>query len=81
MDSCVAVGEVALDGILRGINGVLAMTITAKENGIENIFVPEDNAIEAAVVGEVTDKKVMNVTYDGQTIELFNQNKNPVFKL
>ena len=38
-------------------------------------------SIEAAVVGEVTDKKVMNVTYDGQTIELFNQNKNPVFKL
>lgn len=50
MDSTVAVGEVALDGILRGINGVLAMTITAKENGVENIFVPEDNAIEAAVV-------------------------------
>ncbi len=50
MDSCVAVGEVALDGILRGINGVLAMTITAKENGIKNIFVPAENATEAAVV-------------------------------
>jgi magnesium chelatase family protein len=50
MESTVAVGEVALDGILRGINGVLAMTITAKENGVENIFVPQENAIEAAVV-------------------------------
>lgn len=50
MDSCVAVGEVALDGILRGINGVLAMTITAKENGVKSIFVPQENATEAAVV-------------------------------
>ena len=38
-------------------------------------------SIEASVVGEVTDKKVLNVSYYGQTIELFNQNKNPVFKL
>ena len=50
LSSSVAVGEVALDGILRGINGVLAMTITAKENGITNIFVPAENAREAAVV-------------------------------
>lgn len=38
-------------------------------------------SIEANVVGEVTDEKVLNVTYNGQTIEVFNQNKNPVFKL
>ena len=38
-------------------------------------------SIEANVVGEVTDEKVLNVTYNGQTIEAFNQNKNPVFKL
>ena len=50
LSSSVAVGEVALDGILRGINGVLAMTITAKENGITNIFVPYENAREAALV-------------------------------
>lgn len=38
-------------------------------------------SIEADVVGEVTCEKVLNVTYKGQTIEVFNQNKNPVFKL
>ena len=30
---------------------------------------------------EVTDDMVLNVTYKDQTIEVFNQNKNPVFKL
>ncbi|WP_407378793.1 methanogenesis marker 2 protein [Methanobrevibacter sp.] len=38
-------------------------------------------SIEAEVVGEVTSEKVLNVTYKDQTIEVFNQNKNPVFKL
>jgi len=38
-------------------------------------------SIEACVVGEVTDDMVLNVTYKDQTIEVFNQNKNPVFKL
>lgn len=57
----VAIGEVALDGILRGVNGVLAMTITAKENGIQNIFVPKDNATEAAVVEGINVFPVENV--------------------
>ena len=61
MDSCVAVGEVALDGILRGINGVLAMTITAKENGVKDIFVPKENANEAAVVEGINVYPVDNV--------------------
>ena len=38
-------------------------------------------SIEANVVGEVTDDLTLNVTYEGQTIEVFNQNDNPVFKL
>ncbi|MBQ7756181.1 MAG: YifB family Mg chelatase-like AAA ATPase [Oscillospiraceae bacterium] len=44
------IGEVALNGEIRGINGVLPMTILAKENGIEEIFVPYDNGREASVV-------------------------------
>ena len=38
-------------------------------------------SIEACVVGEVTAARVLNVTYKDQTIEVFNQNKNPGFKL
>lgn len=43
-------GEVSLDGQIRPVNGVLAMTIAAMQNGIKQIFVPEQNAKEAAVV-------------------------------
>lgn len=61
LSTSVAIGEVALDGILRGVNGVLAMTITAKENGIENIFVPKENATEAAVVEGINVYPVENI--------------------
>ncbi len=61
LSDSVTVGEVALDGILRSVNGVLAMTITAKENGIKNIFVPKDNATEAAVVEGINVYPVENI--------------------
>ncbi len=61
LSNSVTIGEVALDGILRSVNGVLAMTITAKENGIQNIFVPKDNAIEAAVVEGINVYPVENI--------------------
>ncbi len=44
------IGEVSLNGDVRGINGVLPMTLLAKKEGIKNIFVPFDNAFEASVV-------------------------------
>lgn len=50
LENIITVGEVALDGKLRSINGALAIAITAKENGISSIFVPEENAAEAAVI-------------------------------
>ena len=50
LDSSVFIGEVSLDGRIRPVNGVLAMTITARQNGVKNIFVPFDNAKEAAAI-------------------------------
>ena len=40
-------GELALDGTLRPVSGVLPMALTAAENGIRNLYVPADNAAEA----------------------------------
>lgn len=62
-DSSVAIGEVALDGMLRSVNGVLAIAITAKENGIKSLFVPKDNAVEAAVVDGLNVYGVENVKH------------------
>ncbi|MBR1392818.1 MAG: YifB family Mg chelatase-like AAA ATPase [Ruminococcus sp.] len=44
------IGEVSLSGEIRSIAGVLPMTILAREMGLEEIYVPFDNAREAAVV-------------------------------
>lgn len=38
-------------------------------------------SIEANVVGEVTDTNSLYLTYNDKRIEVFNQDKNPVFKL
>ncbi|MEN8252459.1 MAG: YifB family Mg chelatase-like AAA ATPase [Patescibacteria group bacterium] len=44
------VGELALNGEVRGINGVLSIVLFAKELGIKEIYVPEVNVNEAAIV-------------------------------
>lgn len=50
LSKSVFIGEVALSGEIRPVQGVLPMTILAKENGMERIFVPVDNLREASVV-------------------------------
>ena len=49
----VIVGELALDGRVRPVNGALSMAITAKANGFKAIMVPLENAEEAAVVEDI----------------------------
>ncbi len=44
------VGELALDGRVREVRGALSMALAAREAGIVQLFVPEGNAAEAAVV-------------------------------
>ena len=52
-DKCV-IGELSLSGDVRGVRGVLPMTVSAKEQGKREIFVPYDNAKEASVVKGIT---------------------------
>ncbi len=44
------VGELGLDGTLRGVPGVLPMAVMARERGIRRMILPAANAREAAVV-------------------------------
>ncbi len=44
------IGELSLDGEIRGANGVLPMVLKAKQNNIGAIFVPFVNGVEASVV-------------------------------
>lgn len=44
------VGELALSGDVRPINGILPIAIQAVKKGIKTIFVPQANAVEAKLV-------------------------------
>lgn len=48
-----AVGELALDGVIRPVKGVLSMAIAARDQGKRGLLIPVENAQEAAVVGEI----------------------------
>jgi magnesium chelatase family protein len=50
LDDFVVVGELALDGRIRRVDGVLSMAMTAAQKGYKGIIVPLENADEAAVV-------------------------------
>jgi magnesium chelatase family protein len=49
----VMVGELSLDGGLRGVRGALPIAVAARAKKISNLIVPEVNAREAAVVAGV----------------------------
>ncbi|MBZ5505241.1 MAG: YifB family Mg chelatase-like AAA ATPase [Acidobacteriia bacterium] len=49
----VMVGELSLDGGIRGVRGALPIAIAARARNIANLIVPEVNAREAAVVSGV----------------------------
>lgn len=53
LDRCVFLGELSLDGSVNSINGVLPMVISAYKQGFTEIFVPAENADEAAVIDGV----------------------------
>ena len=62
LEDSIFIGEVSLDGKLRPVNGVLAMAISAKENGVKNFFVPKENAAEGSVVEGIN-------IYGAETVE------------
>ncbi len=54
-------GELSLDGELRKINGVLPLVEMAKRAGFDEIFLPAENANEAALIGKIDIFPVKNL--------------------
>ena len=50
LSKCAFFGELSLDGTVQPINGILPMVISAYKNGFTDMFVPTENADEAAVI-------------------------------
>ena len=48
------IGELALDGVLKPVRGALSIAKEAKKRGFTELYVPRENAEEAAFVGGIT---------------------------
>ena len=59
-DKCL-IGELSLSGEVRAVGGVLPMVVSARDAGRREVYVPRDNAKEAAVVGGITVYPVSNL--------------------
>ncbi len=52
-DGIVMLGELALDGVLRAVNGILPVLISAKSKGYKKFIVPAGNADEASYIAGI----------------------------
>lgn len=69
LEQTLFLGELSLDGSLRGVKGVLSIAAMAREKGLRRIVVPIENAAEAAVVA---DMEVLGVRHLREVIEWLN---------
>jgi len=67
-------GELALNGDIRSVKGVLPMAILAKEKGIKEIYVPRENIQEASIISELQIFPVNNLV----DLVLHLQNKKAI---
>jgi len=63
-------GELALDGTLRPIKGVLPIAIQARKDGFKGLILPKDNAREAAIVNNLD---VLPVSTLKEAIDFFEE--------
>lgn len=67
------VGELGLDGTLKPVNGILSIAIRARKEKFKGLFVPRENAREAAVVNDLLIYGVDNLT---DVISFLNENED-----
>ncbi len=49
----IILGELALDGTVRSVSGILPIALMAKEQGYKKLFIPEGNSREASLVTDI----------------------------
>ena len=69
---CGFMGELSLDGSVRAVNGILPLTFELKSQGVKTVFVPKDNAKEAALVQDI---EVLGVSHLGEIVNHFANEK------
>jgi len=66
----VIAGELALDGRVRKIKGALSLALLAKQKKMRGVIIPQDNAMEAAVVDGI---EVYPVATLSQAVSFLNE--------
>lgn len=56
------IGELSLEGKVRSVPGILPIALMARENKIKNMFVPVENAREAAIIDTLNIFAVANIS-------------------
>ncbi len=69
MSQYVIMGELGLDGSLRPIRGALPMAIQARKEGFAGLILPQQNAREAAIVGQLP---VYGAQHLNEVVQFFN---------
>ena len=84
------VGELSLTGDIQPLQGVLSIAECAKNSGIKELFVPEKNKEEAALVSDITVYGCKNLhdivkhfggLMEENNIDVFNLTKTPTTKI
>lgn len=78
LKSAVFIGELSLDGSVRHVRGVMPVAYTAREQGFSEVYVPAEDAAEAALVSGVD---VIPLQSLGQLVEhLYGMNVIPPYR-
>ena len=67
-DNIAFLGELSLDGSLRRVNGILPLVCGLKDAGVTSVFVPYENAKEAALVQGI---KIFGAKHIGEVVNHF----------
>ncbi len=71
------IGELSLDGSLRGVSGVLPLVMGLKEEGVKNVIVPSVNSCEAGLVDGIN---IYGADYLADVVNHFVENPlKPVY--
>lgn len=81
LEGALFIGELSLDGTVRHVKGVIAMAITAHGAGITTIYVPAEDAPEAALIHGLTrDIDIIPVRSLAELVEhLYGLNPIPAY--
>uniref|UniRef100_A0A7C4UCT4 ATP-binding protein n=1 Tax=candidate division WOR-3 bacterium TaxID=2052148 RepID=A0A7C4UCT4_UNCW3 len=85
MQDFIIIGELALDGEIRGVKGALSSALLAKNENMKGIILPKKNAIEGALIDipvyPVIDLKEIVQIFENGLPEPFTFDRDEIFRV